>query len=44
MFIRVFDNEAKAMEFAQQVFGVMSIRYNWNDMLCKIIREYVVKY
>ena len=44
MFIRVFNSEVEANEFAQQVMGVLSIRYNWSDMLCRIIREYVVKY
>lgn len=44
MFIRVFNSEFEASEFAQRVAGVLSIRYNWNDMLLTIVREYVVKY
>lgn len=44
MFIRVFNSEVEAIEFAKKVAGVLSIRYDWSDMFCAIIREYVVKY
>lgn len=44
MFIKVFETETDAIEFAKKVAGVLSIRYDWNDMLCSIIREYVVRY
>ena len=44
MFIKVFETENDAIEFAKKVAGVLSVRYNWDDMLYRIIREYVVKY
>lgn len=44
MFIRVFNSEVEANEFAQQVAGILTTRYSWSDMLSTIIREYVVKY
>jgi len=44
MFMRIFLDEAKAVEFMQFVKGILTVRYDWDDMRNQMIKEFVVKY
>lgn len=44
MFMRIFLNEVKAMEFMRLVKGILTIRYDWDDMRNQMVKEFVVKY
>lgn len=44
MFMRIFFDEVKAMEFMHLVKGIMTIRYDWDDMRNQMVEEFVVKY
>lgn len=44
MFMRVFSIEAKAIEFATIVHGILSVRYDWDSMRNQMVKEFVVKY
>lgn len=44
MFIKIFDNEKEANSFAVIHNAKTIIRYDWDDIFQKIIRQYVVKY
>lgn len=42
--IKVFGNQRAAREFAVKHYGTITIQYDWDDMLMKITRQYVVRY
>ena len=42
--IKVFGNQRAAREFAKAHFGVITIQYDYDDFLERIVRQYVVKY
>ena len=42
--MRIFLDEVKANEFMQLVKGILTIRYDWDDMRNQMIKEFVVKY
>ncbi len=44
MFMRIFLDEVKAKEFMQLVKGILTIRYDWDDMRNQMVKEFVVKY
>lgn len=44
MFMRIFLDEAKATEFMELVRGILTVRYDWDDMRNQMIKEFVVKY
>lgn len=44
MFMRIFLDEVKANEFMQFVKGILTIRYDWDDMRNQMVKEFVVKY
>lgn len=44
MFMRIFLDEVKAVEFMQLVKGILTIRYGWDDMRNQMVKEFVVKY
>ena len=44
MFMRIFLDEVKANEFMQLVKGILTVRYDWDDMRNQMIKEFVVKY
>lgn len=44
MFMKIFLDEVKANEFMQLVKGILTIRYDWDDMKNQMIKEFVVKY
>lgn len=44
MFIRIFLVEAKAIQFAEMVKGILSIRYDWDSMRGEMVKEFVVRY
>lgn len=43
-FVRVFSVEKNAEKFAKENKGKVVVRYEWDDMRCKIVKQYVVKY
>ena len=43
-FVKVFSVEKNAQKFAKESGGKVVVRYEWDDMRRKIIRQYVVKY
>ena len=42
--IQVFGNQKAARLFAAVHFGVITIQYDYDDVLKRILRQYVVKY
>lgn len=44
MFIKVFDNEAEANQFALIHHTKTIIHYDWDEMLNRIIKQYIVQY
>ena len=44
MFMRIFLDEVKGVEFMQLVKGILTIRYDWDDMRNQMVKEFVVKY
>ncbi len=44
MFMRIFLDEVKAVEFMELVKGILTIRYDWDDMRNQMVEEFVVKY
>ena len=44
MFIKVFTNEKDAMRFAAMKNAKVVVRYDWDNMLGRLIREFVVKF
>lgn len=44
MFMRVFFDEVKATEFIELVKGILTVRYDWDDMRNQMVKEFVVKY
>ena len=44
MLIRIFQIESKANDFAKIHNGKIEIRYNWDSIKNKMIKEYVVKF
>lgn len=44
MFIRIFINEAQALDFKNRVNGILIIRYDWDYLRNTIIKEFLIKY
>lgn len=44
MFIKIFSTESMAMQFAEMVKGILSVRYDWDAFRGGIVKEYIVKY
>lgn len=44
MFIKVFTNEKDARTFAALKNAKVIVRYDWDNMLGRLIREFVVKF
>lgn len=44
MFIKIFLDEMKAIEFTQLVKGTYTVHYDWDNMRNKIVKEFIVKY
>jgi len=42
--MRIFLDEVKAVEFMELVKGILTIRYDWDDMRNQMVEEFVVKY
>lgn len=43
-FIKIFDNEVEAEQFANAHHTKAIIRYDWDDFYMRIIEQFVVKY
>ncbi len=43
-FVKVFSVEKNAQKFAKENGGKVIVRYDWDDMRQKIVRQYIVKY
>lgn len=43
-FIKIFMNSLEAETFAKEVKGTIIIRYDWDEITNKMIKEFVVKY
>lgn len=43
-FIKIFTNEKEAYRFAVQRGARVSIRYEWDEVCNRLIREFVVRY
>lgn len=44
MFIRIFLAEAKAIQFAEAVNGILSIHYDWDTIKSEMTKEFIVRY
>ena len=42
--IKIFGNQRAARKFAAIHFGTITIQYDYDDILKRILRQYVVKY
>jgi hypothetical protein len=42
--IKVFDSERKAVNFAADRKGKISVRYDWDSFRNKMVKEFIVKY
>lgn len=43
-FIKIFSVEKNAERFAKENKGKIQVRYDWDDMRCKIVKKFVVRY
>ena len=43
MFMRIFFDEVKAIEFMELVKGTLTVRYDWDDMRNQVVKIFVVK-
>lgn len=43
-FIKVFSVEKNAERFAKENKGKVQVRYEWDDMRNKIVKQFIVKY
>ena len=44
MFIRIFTSKTNATKFAETKKGKIEIKYSWDGLARKMIKEYMVKY
>ena len=42
--IRVFTTETQAVTFAQRVQGKITIKYDWDSLRNRIVKEFIVKF
>ena len=43
-FMKIFSVEKNAQKFAKEFGGKVVVRYDWDDMRQKVIRQFIVKY
>ena len=43
-FVKVFSVEKNAERFAKENEGKVQVRYEWDDMRNKIVKQFIVKY
>lgn len=44
MFVKIFKTEKAARAFAEKVGARVIVRYEWDEICERLIREFVVKY
>lgn len=43
-FIKIFSVEKNAEKFAKEKNSKVQVRYEWDDMKQKVVRQFIVKY